>query len=119
MNFAAIGRRLVAFEHAVIADDAGDPQAIIGEDAAAAGLLGCPVRLEIAPLLHRRLVSEKGERQQFAAGRQALETFDRDEAVDRFEIGAQLAGEIQIFMAFAHIGHDFEDDGDHGSTSLA
>lgn len=60
MRFAAVGRRLGALAHAVVAQDAGNAQAVIGEYAVAAARLRQAVAFEAAPVFHRFLVAPVG-----------------------------------------------------------
>ena len=49
---------------------------------------------------------------------QALEPLDRDEAVDAVEQRPEIGGDAEIGIAPPWRRLDFEDDGDHGRTSL-
>src|SRR5580704_5165250 len=106
-------RRLGAFVHAVVAHDLGDAQAIVAKDAGAAGALGLAVLLVAAPARDRRFVAPEGQRQDLAFLGQALEAFDRDEAIDLFEFGSQLRGDFEIVLAPLRFRLDLENDRIH------
>src|ERR1700704_1818129 len=59
------------------------------------------------------LVAPERQRQELGWLGQALEAFDREEAVDAGKIVAQPCGEFEIFVAVALGRPDFEDNGDH------
>src|SRR5688572_19483132 len=108
-------RRLRSLIQPVIPHHAGDAQAIIAEDAAAAlGLRGA-VLGDIAPARDRVLVAPEGEGEDLALVAQALEPLDRDEAVDLLELGLQRGGQVEIVAAVIGVGPDFENDGDHAA----
>src|SRR3954452_10436095 len=111
---AAVLWRLLAIIHAVVADDAGDTQVIIGEDFCAALGLGAAVLHRVAPGLHGRLVPPERHRQDLALVGQALETLDRDEAVDGLQDRLEVGREVEIILAVFRLGPDLEDHGDHG-----
>src|SRR6218665_3255736 len=99
VNLSAVLRRLVAFEHAVVAQDMADAKTVIGENSVTAGGLCGAVGLDVAPLPHRLLVPPERKGQEFAAHRQTLETLDRNEPVDRFKFGAKISRKVEIFVA--------------------
>src|SRR5487761_2344878 len=57
VRLAAVGRRLGALAHAVVAQDAGHAQAVIGKHAVAAARLRQTVAFEAAPVFYRFLVA--------------------------------------------------------------
>src|ERR1700704_6876503 len=59
------------------------------------------------------LVAPERQRQELGWLGQALEAFDREEAVDAGKIVAQPCGEGEIIVAVALGRPDFEDNGDH------
>src|SRR6266851_181357 len=109
-------RRFDAFVKAVVAHDLGDAQAVITEDAGAAGALGLAVLLVAAPSGDRFFVAPEREREDLAFLGQALETLDRDESVDLLELGAQLRGDLEIVLAPLGFGLDLEDDRIHAHS---
>src|SRR4051812_28759547 len=70
----------------------------------------------VAPRRDRRLVAEEAQRQHFAGIGQALEPLDRDEAIDRLQLGLQPCGDVEIGVALSLGGLDLEDHRDHRST---
>src|SRR5262249_21122578 len=89
MHAAAVVRKLRTLMHAVISNDPGDPSRIIVKNLAVLDLCQA-VFVRCAPRLHRHLIAEERQRQDFAGLSQALEAFNGDEAVDLLEDGAQL-----------------------------
>ena len=85
MRGAAVRRHLLAVAHAIVADDAGNAQAIVGEHLGAAFGLRRPMRLDIAPGLDRRFVPPERQRENLATLIETLEALDRDESVDLVE----------------------------------
>src|ERR1700681_71746 len=108
--------RLRAIVHAVVTDDLCDAQPIVGEDRVAARALDASMRLEVAPLTHRILVSPVRQRKDLSWLGEALEALDRDEAIDIGEQGAQACGRVQIGVFPAGMGFCFEDHGDHARS---
>ena len=88
----AVGWRLLALEHAVVAYHCGNAQPVIGENAGTAARLREAVRFQAAPALDRILIPPERERQDLAVIREAGETLDRYEAVDFLELGPQIRG---------------------------
>ncbi len=119
MLLAAIGGSFRSLVHAVVADDMADAQPIVREDTVAAGVLGGAMCLQVSPCPYCLFIAPEGQREQLAAVGKAFEALDRDEAVDLFQFTPKLAGEIEIGVAFAHEGQNFEDYSDHGITSFA
>src|SRR5579885_3903011 len=113
MNDAAVARHLCALVHAIVPDDRGDPQPIIGKNLAAAFCLCNPMLVCAAPILDRRFVSEKGKRKHLARLAKTFEALDRYEAVDAFEQRPKLGGKIKIVLLSFRLRPDFEDDCDH------
>lgn len=106
MPLAAIRRRLIAFIEAIVTDDGSDPEAIVGEDAIPPRRLRGAMLGAVAPCPHRRLIAPEGERQEFVRIGEALETLDRDEAVDPVQQRTQIGGEPEIGIALALGGQD-------------
>ncbi len=106
-------RRLGALEHAVLAVDCADGDAVIGEDRAAAFKLRRVMARLLAPALDRLGITPKRDRDQLARLGEALEPFDRDEAVDRLDVGSERRGKIEIVLLPAGPRLDFEDHGMH------
>src|SRR5436190_19524830 len=104
---------LLAFVHAVVPDDAGHAQAIIGENLATAFGLRDPMFVCAAPGRNRRFVPEERERKDLAGLVEALEALDRYEAVDFFEQRPQLRSDIEIVLLSVRLRPDFEYDRDH------
>src|SRR5262245_60919259 len=73
---AAVGGRLPALEHAVVADDARHPQPVVGEDAAPPLRLRDAMPFQLPPALHRVLVAPDRERQHLAFLGEAFEPLD-------------------------------------------
>jgi hypothetical protein len=94
-----------------------DAQAAIGKDPRTTIPLCLPLCLQLSPGLHRLLIAPEGQRQDLAPQCEAFKTLDGNEAVDLLQLAAQCAGEIEISVALAHIGHDLENVGDHGYLS--
>src|SRR4051812_43469727 len=69
--------------------------------------------LLIAPALHGILVAPERQRQQLARVGDALETLDRDEAVDRLELRPQRCGNGQVVVLAAGRGPHLEDHRNH------
>ena len=86
---------------------------VIGKDVLSPPSLQIPVRGQAAPVFDRRLVPEKGNRQQFVRVGQALEPFDRNEPVDLVDQRPHLGGDVQVFVLVPLGGDNFEDDRDH------
>ena len=76
VDCATVTWNLRAFVHAIVPDDAGDAQAIIGKNPAAAFCLRDPMFTRVAPSQNCRFVPEKRERKDFAWLIQALKTLD-------------------------------------------
>src|SRR5450759_4973232 len=89
---AAVGRRLGALAHAVVAQDAGDAQAVIGKHPVAAARLRQTVPLELAPALHRLLVAPVGKRQHLAFMGEAGKALDRNETILLLQLRPQRCG---------------------------
>ena len=104
MHAAAVVRSLCALIHAVISNDAGDPKPIISKYFAASFGLRQAVFVRCAPRLHRGLIAEERQRQDFPGLSQALEAFNGDEAVDLLEDWTQLRGDIYIFFLAPDFG---------------
>src|SRR5688572_1819784 len=66
MHRAAIDRRFVPLVHAAVADDAGDAEAVVGEDVGSAEGLGGAVRFPLPPFGEGGLVAPEGEREDLA-----------------------------------------------------
>lgn len=115
MAGAAVGRGLVALGHAVVAADLGDPEAVVGEDLAAAPGLRKAMLGEVPPGLDGGLVAPEGERDELAGLADALEALDRDEAVDPFQERPELGGDLEIGGPVLGPGPELEDHGDHGT----
>src|SRR3546814_20109323 len=71
----------------VVAQHLCHRDAEVGEDLRLAAPLRRPMLGERAPCGDRRLVAPEGQRDVLAGRRDALEPFDRDEAVDTLQIG--------------------------------
>jgi hypothetical protein len=54
-----VGGDLRTIGHAVVPDDAGNPQTIVGEYFGAAEGLRAPVGFEISPCVHRLFITEE------------------------------------------------------------
>src|SRR6516225_3330567 len=110
---AVVGRFLPPLGHPVVADDPGDAEPIVLEYATASSLLCSAMANVIAPPRHGFCVAPKLQRQQLAGIGQALESLDRDEALDLFQLRAQPSRMVEIGFAFA-IGRPYlEDHRDH------
>ena len=102
MHATRICGRLLAIVHAVVAHHGRNPQAVVGKDATAPGLLGAAVGVHLPPPGHGRFVAPEREGQQLARLAQALEPLDGDEPIDLLqqrpqrgcgaEVGVLLAG---------------------------
>src|SRR5258705_8560719 len=115
---AAVLRRLRPVVHAIVPDDARDPQPVVGEQLTAPLSLRRPMGLEIAPLDEGGLVAEVGEREDLARLREALEALHRDEPVDLVQQRPQLRGDVEVFPAALGFGYDLENHGDHNGILL-
>jgi hypothetical protein len=73
---------LCAVGHAVVADHAGDTQAIIPENVAAPFMLRRAMCFQIAPRRHRLFVAPERKREDFSLLAQAFEPLDGEEAID-------------------------------------
>src|SRR5215204_391894 len=78
----AVGRGFGSLTHAVVANNAGDAEVVVGKDMIAVDALRLPVHLERAPLLDCGFIAPEGERQHLARLRETFKALDRDEAVD-------------------------------------
>ena len=83
--------RLFPVEHAVVADDGSDAQAIVVEEAAATGALGAPMLLQRPPVCDRSFVPEERQRQDLARLREALKPLDREKPSTSLSIGFRSA----------------------------
>src|SRR4051794_20796464 len=110
---AAVVWCLLAIIHAVVADDAGDTQMIVGKNVCAALGLGTPVLHRVAPGRNGRVVAPERQRQDLALLGQALEPLDRDEAVDGLQDRLQVGREVEISLAVFRLRPALEDHGDH------
>src|SRR5258706_4263168 len=90
MDGDAVGGRLPASVHRVVAHHAGDAQPVGREDAAAALFLRFPVLLQVAPFRHARLVAPELQRHELARRGYALEPFQRKEAFGLVQFGLEL-----------------------------
>src|SRR5262249_1597494 len=116
---ARIPRRRAALTHSIVAHDRRDTKPIIGEDRRPSLALGFAMGVQAAPMRDRGLVAPEREGKKFARPGEALEAFDRDEALDPLEQWMKLSGQIEIGLAAPRNGLDLEDHRDHGRTSLA
>src|SRR3569623_3355285 len=69
-----------------------------------------------APGRDRSFIAEEAERQDLAGRRQAFEAFNRDEPVDRREVGLQRPRDDEIGIAAAVGWLDLENHRDHRAT---
>src|SRR5262249_16795049 len=113
---SAVLRGLGTLVEAVVADDGGDAQAVVAEQAGASGRLGAAVLGDVAPGLDRLLVAEEGQRQDLFRMGATLEPLEGDEAVYVREQRPQGGGHGEIVLTPSGRGLDLEDDGDHGVT---
>src|SRR5512146_2073897 len=109
-------RRLGALEHAVLALDLGDRDAVIRENLGAARKLRQVMTVVLAPARHRGLVTPERDRDELAGRRNAAETLDRDEPVDLLERGFEACGKVEIVLLAARLGLNFENDNEHGRS---
>src|SRR5579883_3083274 len=112
-------RRLRAVEHAVLSDDFDHGQPIIGEDLVPALALRPLMPIMLAPAPYRVGIAPEGQRENLAFGGEALKPFDRDEAVDLLQIGAQHRSDVEIILFPPGLRLDLEDDGMHRRLRLA
>src|SRR5262245_53478537 len=114
MSEAAVVRRfLPPLGHAVVADDPGDPQAIVLEYAAAASLLRSAMTIVIAPPREGFFIAPERQRQHFAGIGQALEPLNGNKALYLFQFRAQPSRVGKIGFA-PTIGRPYlEDHRDH------
>src|ERR1700691_893108 len=68
---------------------------------------------EISPCLDRGFVPEERQREHLAGLGEALESLDRDEAVDLFQVRAQRGGNVEVFLLLAGLRPYLENDGYH------
>ena len=86
---AAIGGRLVACVHAVVAHHTGDADAVVGKHFAASLRLRYAMAFDIAPGLHCRLVAPERDRHKFAGCGDTFKTLDGDKSIELFQRGLQ------------------------------
>jgi hypothetical protein len=114
VRLLAVFRCLLApLAHAVIAGDAGNPQPIVSEHAAAARLLGSAMPNVVAPARYGRLVAPERQGQHLGGIGETLETLDRKEAVNLLQLRPQPRGMVEIGLAPAVGRPHLEDDRDH------
>src|SRR5579859_6013501 len=89
-------RRLIAIVQTVVTDHGGDAEPIVAEQVLASPRLRRPMRLGVAPRGDGLLVAEDRERQNLLRVAQALEAFDRHEAVNRLETAAERRRNVQV-----------------------
>src|ERR1700676_2247552 len=104
--------------HAVVANHAGDAEAIVFENRRAALALGFAMLRHIAPCRYRTFIAKKRQRQDLALLGQALEPFDRDEAIDGFQYRLQFSREVEVFLLVLGLRPDFENDSYHPGSPL-
>ncbi len=109
----AILWRLVAALQPVVPHHFRHPQPILRQHLATAARLRRPVLFEIAPLLHRRFVAPKRERQQARRIGQALKALDGNESVDLRQQRLQRRRQLQVGIALPIGGLQFKNHGDH------
>src|SRR5258705_7946365 len=109
----SVFRRLGAVGHAVVAQNRSDTQAVIAEDFAAAPTLRRAMFEMGAPALDGLFVAPEREGEDFALVRKAGKPFDRNEAVDFFELGLQSGRDVEIVAFTVRFRPDFENHGDH------
>ena len=102
-----------------MANDFHDAQAVIAENLAASFFLRAAVAFVLTPARHRLGIAPEGKRENLSLIRQALKALNRDEPVDPLEIGAKRGGDVEIVLAPARLGLDFEDHGIHLSLQRA
>src|SRR5437763_15652224 len=98
VDCATVTWNLPALVHAIVPDDAGDAQAIIGKNPAAAFCLRDPMFTRVARSQNCRFVPEKRERRDFAWLVQALKTVDPQEGVDLLEQRPHVGGDTPVFL---------------------
>jgi hypothetical protein len=96
MEGAAVLRYLRPFVHAVIADHAGNADPVIVKNLGAAFRLAPAVFGYIAPGRNGGLIAKKRHRQDLALLGQALEPFDRDEAIIEIALAGTVPHDIII-----------------------
>ena len=119
MGDAAVFRRLPSFRQSVVADYPGDPNAVVLENASTALGLDRAMRGAVPPRADRFFVIEKGERQKLARLGQTLKPLNRDESVDRLEIGPQRRRQLKVGLGAPLRRPNLKDHRDHGRTSGA
>src|SRR5688572_4601727 len=87
MHRNAVGGRLRALIHGVVADHAGDAQAVGGDDSGAALLLRLTVLLQRPPLAHAFIVLPELQREELALRGDAFESLERDESLGLVQLG--------------------------------
>ena len=109
----AVGWCLGAVVHAVVADHAGDAQAVVSKVGfSSAGL--CPtMSFELSPADDCLLVAPKRQRQDLAGLGQTFEAFDRNEPIDLLQQRFELGCEVEIGFSLIRMGFNLENDGDH------
>jgi len=80
-------------------------QPVIAEHALPSHGLRLAVRRQLAPALYGGGVAPERQRQDASRPRQRLEAFDRDEAIDAIQLGAQRRCRIQIGLALRRVAY--------------
>ena len=96
MGLTAVAQRLFALGHAVVTQDGCHTQAIVQEHILAPVGLNTAMDFPVAERVDRRFIALDRKRQQFAPDREALELFDRDEAIHLLELQPKSRTHIQI-----------------------
>src|SRR6185369_10117102 len=113
MHGHAVGGRLAPFVHRVVAQHAGDAQAVGREDARAPLLLRFAMLLHVAPLAHALFVFPELQRHELARRGDALESLQRKETFRLVELGLELGHELHVVGKAPLAEREFEDDRDH------
>src|SRR5215470_8566386 len=113
-NTAILGSLLTRLCHSVVTNNGRNAQAVVPEDAIAAGDLRRAMAGMTAPGRDRSFISPEGQRQQLIGVGKALESFNRNESVHALQVAAQPRGVIQVVSLAAIGGPHLKDDGNHG-----
>src|SRR5206468_10050718 len=113
MNLPRVVRCLSAVVQAVIPQYLCYAQSVIREDALAAYGLNAAMSLEVSPAPHCLFVPPIRKRQDFSRRDKALESLDRDKAVDFLQLRAQRSCRVEIGVCLTWMRYGFENHGDH------
>src|SRR5690606_474968 len=117
MHLTRILRHFVPVVQAVVPDDRGDTEPVVGEDDLPSGLLRGPVQFEIAPLPYGFLVPPERERKNLSGLAQAFEPLDGEKAVDAVQVRTQRARGVEVVLLPVRVGQDLENNRDHAASS--